>query len=305
MAEERLIDDDLDKNKKYKFRKNADGEEELYIDDSAEYGEETYGATLYEVPEFTQDDEEAAVLTPEQLAAREEARRREEESKNQLAADCLKKAGELLAQGDYESAVYNITAAEKTECRRGEVFAMKIKALTRNFNDFSALAECVDCSENIRRYCSPEQKAELSAMSAPLKKQIENLEDKAAAVHIEVEEKKAERRAVFEQDRKKSVKWFTFTLVAFLACFVMAIAFGSVIFAKQDGTNLILTIVFAALAVILFVITLFTAHKMWEALRKSSLNEKNSSTRLGREYEDLVDIIKKLRNVLASFEESK
>ena len=34
MAEERLIDDD--KDKKYKIRKNADGEDELYIDDTEE-----------------------------------------------------------------------------------------------------------------------------------------------------------------------------------------------------------------------------------------------------------------------------
>ena len=34
MAEERLID--TDKDKKYRIRKNADGEDELYIDDTAE-----------------------------------------------------------------------------------------------------------------------------------------------------------------------------------------------------------------------------------------------------------------------------
>ena len=61
MAEERLIDDD--KDRKYKIRKNADGEDELYID--LEESEEESGESLeFEVPEFETDDEEAAVLTP-------------------------------------------------------------------------------------------------------------------------------------------------------------------------------------------------------------------------------------------------
>ena len=38
MAEERLIDDD--KDKKYKIRKNEKGEDELYLSEESEEGEE-------------------------------------------------------------------------------------------------------------------------------------------------------------------------------------------------------------------------------------------------------------------------
>ncbi len=69
MAEERLIDDD--KDRKYKIRKNADGEDELVVDDAPE--EETVEEVGFEVPELD-GDEEAAVMTPEQLAAREKAK---------------------------------------------------------------------------------------------------------------------------------------------------------------------------------------------------------------------------------------
>ena len=75
MAEERLIDDD--KDRKYKIRKNENGEEELVI--SPQDGEEENAEEVsFEVPDFDTDDEEAAVMTPEQLAARQRQREEEE-----------------------------------------------------------------------------------------------------------------------------------------------------------------------------------------------------------------------------------
>ena len=71
MAEERLIDDD--KDRKYKIRKNADGEDELVVDSAPEEEEEAEDIE-FEVPELDSDDEEAAVMTPEQLAVRELAK---------------------------------------------------------------------------------------------------------------------------------------------------------------------------------------------------------------------------------------
>lgn len=300
MAEERLIDDDLDKNKKFKIRKNADGEDELYMAETDVDEEETFDDSLFEIPEFAKDDEEAAILTPEQLAAREEERRLKEEQKRQTVQRYLSKAQELYAESDYDGAGYQLNSAENTDGKCGDVFCLKIKVLTRSFTDFSAVDECVSCAEGIRYYCTPEQKAELCALSSPLENHVQKLEEKAAALHVEVEGKKSERRAVFEKDRNKSISWFTFTIVPFIACLIVAIAFGSVIFAKQDGTNLIITIVFAALALIFFIATLFTSHKMWSAMRKVSLNEKNSSTRLGRDYESLISEIKKLKDVLSA-----
>lgn len=303
MAEERLIDDELDKNKKYKIRKNADGEEELYFDgEETEEGENAeYGAEFYEVPAFSEDDESAGVLTPDQLAERAEARRIAEENKRLYVAECVGKATELLGEGDFEGALYNLNSAEYADEKCGDVYALKIKALTRNFCDFTALDDCVACSEGIRRYCSDGQKEELSASAANVEKHIEKLEEQAAGLHVEVESKKSERRAVYSQKRNKSIKLFGFTIVPFIACLIFAISFGSVMFAKQNGANLILTIVFAALSVIFFVATVITSHGMWTAMRKYSLNEKNSSTRIGREYEELLTEIKKLKTVLTSF----
>ena len=58
MAEERLIDDD--KDRKYKIRKNADGEEELIVIDPEDGEEEGSDIPVFNVPVYDEDDEEAA-----------------------------------------------------------------------------------------------------------------------------------------------------------------------------------------------------------------------------------------------------
>lgn len=301
MAEERIIDDDLDKNKKYKIRKNADGEDELYFDGEEGESEVEYGAELYEVPAFSEDDEDAGVLTPDQLAARADARRMAEESVKRRVKEYLLKAEERLKASDFDGALAAVSAAENADDGCGAAYALKIKALTRNFNDFSDLDGCAACSENIRLYCTDEQKEELSSLSGNLERRLEELKKEADGLRAEVEAKKAERRAVFVKERNGSVKWFVLTALPFVVFLALAVSFGSVIFAKQNGFNLILTIVFAVLAALFFVATVITARRMSAAIQKYSLNEKNSSTQIGRDYERLLSEIKKLNAVSGSF----
>ncbi len=56
MAEERLID--ADKDKKYRIKINADGEEELVVDEGVEPVEEVVQEVLFEVEEISEDNEE-------------------------------------------------------------------------------------------------------------------------------------------------------------------------------------------------------------------------------------------------------
>lgn len=300
MAEERLIDDDLDKNRKYKIRKNADGEDELYIDESANVGEE-FETVGFEIPEFATDDDEVAIMTPEQFEAMRRAKQEEEERKRRAVESYIEKAVEKLAEPDYESALYLLNSAEEIDGTCGTVHRLKLSTLSRNFTDYTMLDDCVDTAKNVAAYCTDEQKAELSEMSAPLQQRIVGLEEKAAALHVEVESKKSERRETFIAERKRSIIWFSVTGVPFLVFLVLAIGFSTVMFAAKDGTNLILTIVFAALTLVCFIASVFTARRMWAAMQRVSLNEKNSSTKLGREYENLISDVKKLNTVLRSF----
>ena len=298
MAEERLIDDDLNKDKKYRIRKNADGEDELYIDDSVQEEPEDFEAVSLDVPEFSEGDGE---LTPEQIAAAEQEKKaRAERIKSALSVN-LEKAQAKLAEEDFEGALASTEAALQIDPTSGLALAVKLKALTKNFTDFERLDDCIETASNITNFCSDEQKSELTEHASPLESRIFKLEEQAAALHVQVEEKKAERRVVFLEDRKKSVMWFSITGIPFIVCLIVAIAFASVMFARKDGLNMIVTIVFAALSAICFIATLFTSHKMWEAMKKVSLNEKNNSTQIGRDYEKMLSEIKKLNTVLTSF----
>lgn len=298
MAEERLIDDD--KDKKYKIRKNADGEDELYIDTSSDGEEETLE---FEIPEFEEDDEEAAVMTPEQLAARQV--QREEEEKKRLAsfAACVEGAKELLQKSDFDKALYKLSEAEKLGELNGEALTVKLKAMSKNLTDFSLYEDLGDVADELKEKASTEQKSELSEMCGPLLQRASDLKKEIDVLDGENEKKKTERRGVFMARRKKSLIFTACAVVPFITFLILAIYFFTVRYALENGTNVVLTIVFACLAAVCFIITLIALHKLWECARNVRLNEKNSSTKLGRELEEKKSELKELTRIYAAINE--
>lgn len=295
MAEERLIDDDEDKDRKFRIRKNEDGEDELIILTGEDETEEESDGFL--VPELESDDEEAAVLTPEQLAERERVRREEEERRARIAAENVARAEGYLAEKDYDNALYVLSLAEEAEPSNGEAAALVMHAVTRGFTDFSRLDACTEAAEKVRARCSAEQRKELIERARPLCEEIALTRDKADELAKENEKRRAERQEVFVARRKKAARNFLITALPFIAFLAAAIAFSTVMFAKQDGSNLIITIVLGVVAAIFLIASLFTAHKLWEAERNLRLNGKNSSTKLGREYEQTMQKLKDLSDV--------
>lgn len=299
MAEERMIDDDLNRNKKYKIRVNADGEEELYIDDEEE-AEEVHA---FDVPEFFYDDEEAAVMTPEQLAAREDAKKEEEKRRKEAFLKSLAAAREKYAAGDYEGALFAVNSALETDEKDGEANALKMLILSRNFTDYTLLDDCAAHAEKVNTYCTKEQKEQIKSHTASLNLRIEGAEDRAAVLHVQVEEGKQRRAELFRRDKKHALIFFTCAAVPFLVCLVIAISFAAVVFADRGGTNLVIALVFAALAVVFFIFAAVGANKVWSAMKKLSLNAKNSSTKLGREYDGVLEELEKLRAILSALED--
>ena len=301
MAEERLIDED--KDRKYKIRKNADGEDELYID-LADGEEEEKESIEFEVPEFETDDEEAAVLTPEQFAEREKLKREEEAKKNAKVEELLSHARQLIEEQSYEGALYCISEAEELTENDGRVAAVKLLALTENLRIFSG-EEVASAVEGFENNCGSEQKAGLS-------ERLEGLNGQAAALKKEVdglysvnEEKKAERRTVFLKKRKTALVFFTATAVPLLVFLILGIYFATIMHAVKDGRNIIFTFVFFGIAGALLIVLLFAVHMLWDSVKKVSLNEKNSSTKLGREYEEELKKSKDLKNILSAFKEEE
>lgn len=297
MAEERLIDDD--KDRKYKIRKNSDGEEELIIDDSGD-GEEVE-IPFFEVPYEETDDEKAATLTPEQYAERERIRREEEEARAKKAALLLKEAEEKLAVGDMEGAQYAVSRAEELS-KNGEIYCLMLKAYTRNFHDFTALEQAEKAADGVREYASPEQKAELKKASKGLKEKISEVKELTDGLFDSNEEKKTERREFFNTERKRAQKLFIAAAVPFGALLICAIALACNMFAAENGAFLIATIAVSALAFVALVFTLVTARKFISALRVVRLNEKDSSTKLGREYAKSKQLLETLTGILNSLD---
>ena len=104
MAEERLIDED--KDRKYKIRKNANGEDELYIDETEE--QDVSEEPVFYAPD---DDDGEDIMTPEQIAARERLEKEEKERREKLLKECAENAQTAICGGDYHSAMKYIEQA--------------------------------------------------------------------------------------------------------------------------------------------------------------------------------------------------
>ena len=290
MAEERLIDDD--KDRKYRIRKNENGEEELVIIDNDEEEEE-------ELPVYGVVTDEDENLSKEQLAERA-AERRER---------ALKKAEELkaaargkIAEGDFESAQYALSQASELTEYDGELYYLQLKAYSRGMTNFLELQKCVDAAEGVKEYSEKEQKEELKSLSEPLQKRISEFEEKCKKIGEENERGKEERRETFAKGKRNALIVFAATALPFIALFVVAVVFASKMFSDLSDIYMVFTIVFTVLAAAAFFITLFTLKRFLSANRKVKLNESDSATKIGREFISCSEELDSLKKIYSSFE---
>lgn len=301
MAEERLIDED--KDRKYKIRKNADGEDELYIDDSAAEEEEE---PVFAVPDFgEEDDEEAAVLTPEQLLERERLRAEEELAKKRKILELLSEAEQKIEEGDFETALYCARRAEELDENDGATNCLKLRALTREFTTYNSLDDCAEAADKIRLYAGAEDKAQLKSLCSPIVSEIAAAEKTAAALGEENEVNKARRREVFEEEKKKTLKVFASAACAFLILFVLTLALSFIMFSDENGVYLVVTCALAGITVLALIATAVTARFFLRAQRNLKVNEKDSSTELGRKVLESRKRAEILNKILSSFSEEK
>lgn len=310
MAEERLFDIDRDKDRKYRIRVNENGEEELVIEgfndepdaDDGDYAENETEAeeNLYEVPEPEEDDEEAAILTPEQYEAMLEEKRRKAEEDRRKFEFHLGRANEFYQDKNFSGALQEIELAEEYGADDGGLCKLKLLSLTSDFTDFSGEGVS-ECAGSVAENCSDEQKSELNLFAEPLTERITELRREVENLRLENEEKRAERAEVFLLRRKRAIKWFLAAAVPFVAFICLFAAFFTVRYTLQDGTYLVIAVVFGALALAAFIALLIASRKLWAAQRNISLNAKNSSTALGRKYEEKSGELEVLRTVRRSF----
>lgn len=282
MAEERLIDDD--KDRKYKIVKNADGEDELVLDETpaVEEPEEELG---FEVPELDSDDEEAAIMTPEQLAAREKMREEEEAARKKKLKKIAERASSLLDEKKYDDAGYALAEADGLG-DDGDIYALKLRTVTRDFTDFSNAEEGSDAVNGVKNFASEECVQGLARALPLLKAKAEEIKAETGALDRENEEKKSERRVTFTKKRNNSLIFFAATALPLIVFAALAIYYGTHLTAVKDGANIPLFIAFVALAGAFFIATVIAAKLLWKNANNLKLNEKNSATKLGRRLEE-------------------
>lgn len=296
MAEERLIDDD--KDRKYRIRVNENGEEELEIIDPDDVDEEP----VFDMPDYEEDDEEAAILTPEQLAERERIKAEEERARAEKLSAFLDSAKEKLSEGDYEGANYAVTQAEEYGKTSGELFCLKLKVLTRDLTEFLNLEECAEAADGVKEYADETLKEEFKGKTGKLEGLISDAEAKTEALREKNEAGKDERRETFASAKKRAFIALLCTLVPFTALLIVTLVFTTFMFADANGVYLVATIVLAALSGIMFIATVVTSKKFWSAARDVKLNEKDTSTKLGREYLENKTQYELLKRIYSAFE---
>lgn len=297
MAEERLIDDD--KDRKYKIRKNADGEDELYIDDDAEPEEEP--VDVFIAPD---DEDGEGLLTPEQLEAREKLREEAEKKRKEELKTHIGKIKELLGK-DFYGAIDEAASAEEAGRNDAEFAVYKLLAYSNELTDFAHGEEILEAVEVIESSATAEQKNILKDNSQKLVGQIRELREKTRKISEENEKGKDERRPVFASRRNKALVFFGCSFAPLVIFIVLACVFGSMIYAVRDSyVNLILTIVFAALAVICFAVLVVALKKLWTAQRHVKMNESDQYTKIGREFIEKRSSLNLLERVYFSFSEN-
>lgn len=268
MAEERLID--RDKNKKYRIRKNADGEDELYID-----GEEVEE----DVVTFAVDGEDEECFDEQALAlsAREECERKVAELIDCARTDC--------EQGKYSTAVESLHEALSLDSENGEAHALRLIAYTRNFTDYSKIEVAAENADAIKRLTDKTTKAQLFEKCAcDIQQNIQSLTKEVEELNAQNQNQKQVRAKKFLADRRKVTIIFA-CIFAALCVFVGVCVYGfvNVYAVRGSNTNLIIGIVFAALAAVALVALIFCASKLVTACRRVRLNNSDYSTKLGRE----------------------
>lgn len=277
MAEERLID--TDKDKKYRIRKNADGEDELYIDESCEEAE------TEEVTFVVEDDEVAEPIDSSftDLKQVDEVDYEAEQKKEQTAA-LIASARKECEEGRFATAADYLEKAIELDYKNGEIYALEMVVYTRNFTDYSSITGILEYLEEFKKYTSKQTKQELyERASQSLEDNIDKVSRKIGELSEENDRQKAVRAKKFVADRNRVIVFFSIALAALCVFAGLSVYYLLNIHSVQTNVNLILAIVFTALAFVAFVFTAISLRQLLTALRRVRLNKKNTATQLGRE----------------------
>lgn len=284
MAEERTIDDDIDRDKKYRIIRGEDGEEELVINEVEEPEELSFQSGI----DFI-EDEESGVLTAEQYEAARILREEEEARRKQELADLREKVNTYMENDKFSDALECVEYSDENDMNDGEFTCIKLEALTQKFTDFTERKDILKAADEVSEQASPAQRARLyDAYNIPLEKLFSENEAKLNDVNEKYAAEQQSRREILAPRRKKALKNLIIVLSVFAVFLVAAIVCSTRMFSTQSPVLVYITIALGAAAFIALVALVFVARAFAGAARMYAANEKDKSTKLGRERRELV-----------------
>lgn len=281
MAEERLID--ADKDKKYRIKVNENGEEELVVEDGGGAEEPAYEEVMFAAPEDEPASSEGGE-TPEEIAERRRREEKERAERQEKVEELIKKAKSESLLYRYSTALECLEKAEALDGENGEIHALRLIAYTRNFTDYSQIAAASSQIDKFKEYTPSERKAELlETAQASIEEEISKQRATVGTLNKENEEKKAERAVRFNRDRNIAIGIFCTLAAVLIVLVALAGYYSTLIFSVPTNKYLVITCVFAGLAVLELIAAAFAARRLNITCRRVRLNKRNTTTQLGRE----------------------
>ncbi len=298
MAEERMAEDDLGRG--VKLRKTNEGYVDAVdglVEDELEGEEITFA-----YPETEEEDDEDLVgLSPEEAALlrkqkAEAAQRRREEYERLLA-----EGNELLRSKSYHAAELKFEKALELDTPATEASVGYWRAKTANFSAPDVLMdEYVEAGIQSLEYDLGYEAVEIlkKEHQAVFQKRYAELKAEEEPLAVEVNGKRAHRKAVLKERLKKRLWSFVCAALPLFACLLCTAVFALKINSVPENTYLYLTIGFGAASFALFFFFAFASNKLLNANRLYRKNEKLSATEEGARLQELMDYMDLYREFL-------
>ena len=285
--EERIID----REREIKIKRKA-GETDAVeegVEDLPEGEEGLEDEVVIELPEGEEYDEDLVGLTPSQLKA-ELARRERAAEEARAERDRLLQEGErLLEENKYDEALPFFVQARVFDAESDRARAGLWASRTYGYTQIEPLLalEIADELEDLQA----DRELLREKMGGALREAQEGYLAEERAIAPEVESKQSERREAFRANRKYYLVRFCIVFAVMALLFVGCAVSAGYIVRTNSMTPIILTAALGGGALIVFLVLMIFARKLFVANRLCVRNERLSATEEG---EQLVELRTKL-----------
>ena len=291
--EERMIDDEYGRG--IRLKKTKDGYVDVTdeaLEEAPEEGqeEETAEELAFEFPELEEDDEDLVGLSPEEAMALRKQKAEAAEERARLYAEHVAAGDKLLAEGSFKAAELAYERALEYDQIATAASVGYWRAKTENFEEPDAFIEDYFESgfENLEYDVGYEAMEQIKKdYREKFQARYDELTEEETPLKAVFEEAQEARRSVLKPRLKKAWIGFACTAIPFAVFFVLTIVFGMKNFTVSTNQFIPVTLVFAALSVVTFILFGSSSNKLINTKRIYRTNESMDSTEEGERLEEI------------------